>query len=374
MVITGSQAGAGRGVHPVNGGRPRSTRPPCFRRSPEPGEVKPRRRYITWAMLSQHGYANPQRARSRQRRQLHQQRRDHRGTRRWTSPTRCRTRTRSRRAHGGTPTEATERIERCRHDGRSRSARFREDLRDLWPLGSRAALRQQLRRGGALMDENRSEKTESGNAGGLAAISGHHAANPDGWQREWLEKGKVVYGHQSGQPLPEDAVREARSREIGLMADHGMHDIVARSATRGKVLKANWLDDWRKNGMRSRLVGQQFNWAKDDDVTQNTPAPGRRPSSCQQPGRLDTGLGKRRCVAVWGCSVAFCHAPLDKDIVVVTERFVPRGIRVAASAGDERHEGRRAWRSVASSDARGRLPRRWLSRPCGATAKGPMWL
>ena len=43
-----------------------------------------------------------------------------------------------------------------------------------------------------------------------------------------LEKGTFVYGHKSGQPPScEDAVREARGREIGPMADHGMCDIVA---------------------------------------------------------------------------------------------------------------------------------------------------
>ena len=52
-----------------------------------------------------------------------------------------------------------------------------------------------------------------------------------------------MYGHKSGQPLPEDAVREARGREIGLMADHGMYDIVARGAARGKLVRAKWLDD-----------------------------------------------------------------------------------------------------------------------------------
>ena len=57
------------------------------------------------------------------------------------------------------------------------------------------------------------EKTENENAGGLAA-SVHNAANPEGWQPEMLEKGEVVYGHKSGQPLPEDEIREARGREI----------------------------------------------------------------------------------------------------------------------------------------------------------------
>ena len=53
-------------------------------------------------------------------------------------------------------------------------------------------------------------------------------------------------GLKSGQPLPGDAVREVRGREIGLMADHGMYDIVARGAARGKLVSAKWLDDWRK--------------------------------------------------------------------------------------------------------------------------------
>ena len=65
-------------------------------------------------------------------------------------------------------------------------------------------------------------------------------------------------GHKSSQLLPEDTVREARGREIGLMADHGVSDIVAR----GKLVRGKWLDDWGRNGMRSRLVGQQFNFGK----------------------------------------------------------------------------------------------------------------
>ena len=46
------------------------------------------------------------------------------------------------------------------------------------------------------MDENMKEKIENENAGGLAAISLHNAANPNGWQPELPEKGKVVCGHK----------------------------------------------------------------------------------------------------------------------------------------------------------------------------------
>ena len=50
-----------------------------------------------------------------------------------------------------------------------------------------------------------------------------------------------------------------------------MYEIVTRSAARGKLVRVTWFDDWRRNGMRSRLVAEQFGWAKRDDETQNTP-------------------------------------------------------------------------------------------------------
>ena len=77
-----------------------------------------------------------------------------------------------------------------------------------------------------LVNENMKGETENVNSGSFAAIPVHKAANPDGCQPELLEKGTIVHGYKSGQPL----VREARGREIGLMADHGMYDIVARGA------------------------------------------------------------------------------------------------------------------------------------------------
>ena len=59
-------------------------------------------------------------------------------------------------------------------------------------------------------NENMKDEIENVNAGDFAAISLHCAANPGGWQPELPEKGKVVFGHKSGQPLPQEAFREAR--------------------------------------------------------------------------------------------------------------------------------------------------------------------
>ena len=92
-----------------------------------------------------------------------------------------------------------------------------------------------------LVNENTRDGTEIVNAGSLAAISVHNAANPDWWQPELFEKGTIVHGNKSGQPLPEDAVCDARGREIGLMADHGMHDTVARGSAQGQLVMAKWL-------------------------------------------------------------------------------------------------------------------------------------
>ena len=111
-----------------------------------------------------------------------------------------------------------------------------------------------------------------------------------------------MYGHQSGQPLLEDAVCYARGRDIGLMADHGRYDIVARGAAQGKSARAKWLNDWGKNGMRSRLVAQQFNWPERNDVKQNTPPLSLHVFLSAKLHRLDTRSVQRR--DVWQVGIA----------------------------------------------------------------------
>ena len=63
----------------------------------------------------------------------------------------------------------------------------------------------------------------------IVNITVYNAASPEGWHPVVLAKGAVVYGHTSGQLLPEDGVRDARGRELGLMTDHGMFDIALRA-------------------------------------------------------------------------------------------------------------------------------------------------
>ena len=78
--------------------------------------------------------------------------------------------------------------------------------------------------------------------------------------------------------------------------------------------------------MRSRLVAQQFNWAKRDDVTQNTPplvAARLLVSKALSFGHKVGALA--RCLAGWDCSVAVCHGPLDEDIVVIPPTVCPAG-------------------------------------------------
>ena len=154
---------------------------------------------------------------------------------------------------------------------------------------------------------------------------------------------------KSGQPLSEDAVRDGR--ETGLRADHEMYDIVARGAAQGKLVRAKWLDDWGKNGMRSRLVAQQ--------VTQNSPP---LVTARLLVSKASVGA-EARCLAGWDCSVAFYHAPLDEDIVAIPPKVLcPAGF------------AKRAWRSgmltarILLLCLRLRL-QKWLFRPCAFTVR-----
>ena len=80
------------------------------------------------------------------------------------------------------------------------------------------------------------------------------------------------------------------------MADHGMYDIVARSAARGKRV-------------------QQFNWAERDDVTQDTPPLVAVRLLVSKASSFGHTVGpEERCLAVWDCSVAFHRAPLDETL------------------------------------------------------------
>ena len=78
-----------------------------------------------------------------------------------------------------------------------------------------------------------------------------------------------------------------------------MHDVVAR----GKLVSVKWLDDWEKNGMRSLLVAQQFNWAKRDDVTQNMPPLVAARLLVSKASSSGHKVGpEARCQAVWDCA------------------------------------------------------------------------
>ena len=49
-----------------------------------------------------------------------------------------------------------------------------------------------------------------------------------------------------------DQVKEAREKDIRLVTDHGMLDIVSESDVRGKTVRAAWLDDF---GMLAQGAG-----------------------------------------------------------------------------------------------------------------------
>ena len=48
------------------------------------------------------------------------------------------------------------------------------------------------------------------------------------------------------EPLPTDQVKEAREKNVRLMTEHDMFDIVPESDVREKTVRAAWLDDFGK--------------------------------------------------------------------------------------------------------------------------------
>ena len=50
-----------------------------------------------------------------------------------------------------------------------------------------------------------------------------------------------------------------------------MFEYIEESKVTGNIVKAGWLDDYGKSGVRSRLVAKEYNNFKRDDVVQNTP-------------------------------------------------------------------------------------------------------
>ena len=74
-------------------------------------------------------------------------------------------------------------------------------------------------------------------------------------------------------------------------------------------------------------MGAQFNWAKRDDVTQNTPPLVAAHLLVGKASSFGHKVGaEARCLAGWDCSVAVCRAPLDEEIVVIpTKELCPVG-------------------------------------------------
>ena len=90
-------------------------------------------------------------------------------------------------------------------------------------------------------DGNGKEKAENGSAGGLSGHFGAQRGEPRGvGSPSCSTRARKSMGTSWGQLLSEGAVRETRGREIGLMADHRMYDIVARGAARGMFVRAKW--------------------------------------------------------------------------------------------------------------------------------------
>ena len=58
---------------------------------------------------------------------------------------------------------------------------------------------------------------------------------------------------------PGEGGERETQRDIRLVTEHGMFEIVPESEVRGKMVRTAWLDDFGRVGVRGRLVAKEFN-------------------------------------------------------------------------------------------------------------------
>ena len=65
----------------------------------------------------------------------------------------------------------------------------------------------------------------------------------------------IVYGTKSGEMVDPMKVENGRPRELGLMSDHNMYELVNNAGARGgSYFHAKWLQDHKGDEVRCRLV------------------------------------------------------------------------------------------------------------------------
>ena len=151
---------------------------------------------------------------------------------------------------------------------------------------------------------------------------------PGVWRCQ-VEPKSDLYGARTGKLMDPEKVVKGRLTELTHMNDHHVYDRIDEGdIPKGTMIESSrWCDDLKprdgdETNVRSRIVVQQYNVVKQDDVHQGTP-PLKVLRMLLALATSKDSLRRKVC-RIWDVSVAFFHSPMDEHTVVPP----PPGLRV----------------------------------------------
>ena len=135
----------------------------------------------------------------------------------------------------------------------------------------------------------------------------------------------AVYDERTGEALNEEQVREGRAKEMKQMETFGVKNGISYQEAKAKglrLVRSRWVDTAKeingKPGVRSRLVAQEVNTYKREDVPMGTPALRVLRAVISHAATAKPGQSvSKKLVARYDVSVAFFHTENGERIGVV---------------------------------------------------------
>ena len=138
------------------------------------------------------------------------------------------------------------------------------------------------------------------------------------------EKEVKFYDERTGEPLETSEVYKGRDKELTKMESFNVKNDITYAEAKAKglrLVRSRWIDTAKeidgKPGVRSRLVAQEVNTYKREDVSMGTPLMRVRRAIISHATAKPGEKQSRKLVARYDVSVAFFHADNSEKIAVI---------------------------------------------------------
>ena len=164
--------------------------------------------------------------------------------------------------------------------------------------------------------------TQNGSSSTVSLLD--HMQQPDtdipGVWKWQVEPKSDLYGDRTGKLMDPEKVARGRLTELKHMNDHHSYDWIDEASQKGTMIgTSRWCDDIKprdgdETNVRSRIVAQQCNVVKCDEVHQDT--------TPMKVLRMLLALAtskdahRRKVCGIWDVSVALFNSPMDEFTVV----------------------------------------------------------